>query len=53
MHTGDLVQLDKDFNNSSIVKLVSLDKIYSLVKDIKTGKLHEVMTNRLSDIDNP
>lgn len=53
MKTGDVVQLDKDFNNTSIVKLVSMDKIYSLVKDIKTGELHEVMTNRLSEIDNP
>lgn len=53
MKTGDIVELDKDFNNASVVKLVSLDKVYSLVMDLKTKELHEVMTNRLSEIDNP
>lgn len=49
MKNGDIVKLDEDFNNASLVKLVSLDKIYSLVKDINTGELHEVMTSRLSE----
>ena len=51
MKNGDIVSLDSDFNNASRVKLISLDKFYSLVQDVQTKELHEVMTNRLSEIE--
>lgn len=46
MKEGDMVILDKDFNNSSEVELVIMRKHFSLVRS--EGYEWETMTNRLS-----
>lgn len=47
LKAGDTVVLDKDFNNSSIVTIVSISTIYALIKD-EEGNEWEVMVNRLT-----
>ena len=43
---GDTVRLDKDFNNSSLVKVVAISKVYSQITD--GFDVWSVMTDRLS-----
>lgn len=49
MKKGDIVILDKDFNNCFEVEIIEINKIYSKVKMADGPKAEwEVMTNRLS-----
>lgn len=47
MKPGDIVILDKDFNNSSEVEIVWILNHFSKVKD-ESGYAWEVMTSRLT-----
>lgn len=48
LKVGDLVMLDREFNNAGPVRLIRLDKYYSTVSD--GGSTWDVMSNRLSII---
>jgi hypothetical protein len=50
---GEIVILDKEYNNSSKVKVVKQsesNRIFTTVEDLETSKMWDVMTNRLSKI---